>query len=184
MLAGVCILRISRSSLQAYLPTEPGEQALANAVRLIKRSSIETGDTDYRQAIILTQLWKGKDRGGGLGKISGNPENALHLKLRNRLHMSVVFECYWWWRSDFAGLSDPYNDTEPERPRDEAGELALLPDGVSALGPTFDVLDVQQQLQLAATGFQDPLADTVDWQWPADLFSPGLDAMILGNGLI
>ncbi|KAF2173686.1 hypothetical protein M409DRAFT_48626 [Zasmidium cellare ATCC 36951] len=184
MLAGICILRISRSPLQAYLQTEPREQALANAVRVIKRSSIETGDTDYRQAIILTQLWKGKDRGGGLGKISGDPQNALHLKLRNRLSMSVVFECFWWWRSDFAGLSDPYNDDEPELLRNQAGAASLPSDGSGPLNANFNTTDIEQQFQLVANGFQDPLADTVDWQWPVDLFTPGLDSMMLDNGLI
>jgi hypothetical protein len=31
--------------------------------------------------------------------------------------MSVLFDALWWWRAEFGGKSNPYVESETERPR-------------------------------------------------------------------
>jgi hypothetical protein len=58
--------------------------------------------------MILAQLWTSK----GIFRESDGTNDSLLLRCRNRLGMSLIFDCFRWWRQTFAGLPDPYEENE------------------------------------------------------------------------
>ncbi|KAH8807865.1 hypothetical protein F5884DRAFT_348357 [Xylogone sp. PMI_703] len=113
-LAAFLILRLGRSHLSesGALDLVQGQKYYFDVIHFHKDMTIRSDDTAARSSIILTQLWTSTTRfrwGNG-----GGADTSLILRCRSRLAMSVVFDCYWWWRQEFAGLPDPYEGKEIE----------------------------------------------------------------------
>lgn len=72
--------------------------------------SVQAGDVMSRSEGILTQLWASKN----IFKRSDGSFDSLTLRCGSRLAMSVVYDCLWWWRSEFGGQQDPYEDNDSQ----------------------------------------------------------------------
>lgn len=106
VLAACTILKIHRSDLAPHLDLEAGEQAYFASIVFAREGSIQNNDLSARGATIFSQLWnsqnifKGKD-----GKV-----DSLSSRISSRLSTSIVFDCLWWWRQEFGGSGNPYEN--------------------------------------------------------------------------
>ena len=109
-LAAFIILKVSRSCLAGRVDLRTGEKAYFTTIVSLRESSLENDDIYARGSMILKQLWTSTQvfRGPD-GVVDG-----LSLRIRTRLSMSVVFDCFWWWREEFQGKISPYNNTETQ----------------------------------------------------------------------
>ncbi|KAI9706999.1 MAG: hypothetical protein M1820_004587 [Bogoriella megaspora] len=176
LLAAYCILRIVKSELRSCINAKRGEEMFFQAVNLTKNRSTQVNDLDSRNALILRQLWTSHraftKRDGTL--------NGLHLHLKSRLVMSVVFDCFWWWRAEFAGQNFPY----AEKDDDQAIEPASAHEATSPAPPESTEGQVNSaELQLLDFDLQfsaEELGTFPDWEWAAGFELPGdLDVSML-----
>lgn len=110
-LTGLTILKLSRSEISGQLDLTRGRNAYFAAMQFFQKASIDLGDLSSRSASILKQLWMSK-------KIFRMPDgscDALSVRCGSRLAMSVVYDSFWWWRSEFAGLPNPYEEKGKNR---------------------------------------------------------------------
>lgn len=105
-LAAFALLKLSRCHMREQLDIDRGRNAYFTAISLFKKAAIEAEDMIARLARILTQLWTSKK----IFKTADGTTDALSLRCGSRLAMSIAYDCYWWWRSEFAGMPDPYAD--------------------------------------------------------------------------
>ena len=113
ILAAFIILKISRSYLAGKVDLRSGEKAYFMAIVSLRESSLQNDDLYARGAMILTQLWTST-------RVFRRPNgivDGLSLRIRTRLSMSVVFDCFWWWREEFQGKPSPYNDSRTQQAR-------------------------------------------------------------------
>ncbi|KAH8660473.1 hypothetical protein BX600DRAFT_514078 [Xylariales sp. PMI_506] len=150
-LAAICILRVHRSIVRAHVDIEQGEDMFFEAIRLLKKHSIQNNDLEIRLATILTQLWSSTR----VFKFKDGTVDGLQLLLRGRLSMSVMFDCLWWWRTEFGGKVHPYVElaskgtpSSMSGPRaslvPSAVAVACIPEGEISLAPDplFDPLQI------------------------------------------
>jgi transcriptional regulatory protein LEU3 len=125
-LAGFAILKLVRSSLAPHLDLVAGEKAYFQAVDFLKSVSLQQGDIYVRTAFIMNDLWHSQKV---FRKKSGQVE-SLGLRLRTRLGMSVSYDMFWYWREEFGGVQNPYengdemaaqphNPTQPSTPHEQ-----------------------------------------------------------------
>jgi transcriptional regulatory protein LEU3 len=114
-LAAFSILRITRSHLGESLGLSKGQKAYFSVIQLHRKMSVQHNDLASRATIIFTQLWTSAD----VFKQADGTTDSLMLCCRTRLAMSVVFDCFWRWRREFAGQSHPYErkDDGNSKPR-------------------------------------------------------------------
>lgn len=77
----------------------------------MRESSLENDDLYARGAMILSQLWTST-------RVFQGPDgivDGLSLRIRTRLSMGVVFDCFWWWREEFQGKLSPFDGTVTEQ---------------------------------------------------------------------
>ncbi|KAI1621282.1 hypothetical protein EDD37DRAFT_594367 [Exophiala viscosa] len=110
VLASFALLRIARSHLASLLDIERGRQAYFDNILLFRKISVQDSDLSSRTTVILTQLWTSKNA----FKKSDGTTDSLLLLCRSRLSMSVVFDCFWRWRREFAGQQTPYKETQSD----------------------------------------------------------------------
>lgn len=118
-LAAFSILKIVHSPLSAHIDLEAGERAYFSAIHFSRRISIQSDDLGARASTILSQLWTSQ-------RIFRGPNgevDSLGSRIRSRLAMSVVFDCFWWWREEFGGQASPYREATAEVPGE--GELPI-----------------------------------------------------------
>ena len=108
-LAACTVLRLSRSHLSQNLDLTRGRTLYFFVILFHRRLSLQNNDTASRSTVILTQCWTSPN----MFKQCDGSIDSLTLRCRSRLSMSVVFDCYWWWRQEFAGQSDPYPERKP-----------------------------------------------------------------------
>ena len=113
MLAAFIVLKISRSCLAGRVDLRTGEKAYFSTIVSLRESSLENDDLYARGAMILTQLWTSTRLFRGPDGIV----DGLSLRIRTRLSMSVVFDCFWWWREEFQGKLSPFNGTDTQEAR-------------------------------------------------------------------
>ena len=104
LLAACVILRISRSCLASRVDLHAGEKAYFEAIVALRESSLENNDLSARGAMVLAQLWTSTRvfcRDDGV-------VDGLSVDIRTRLSMGIVFDCFWWWREEFQGKTNPY----------------------------------------------------------------------------
>ena len=107
-LCAFAILKIMRSHLSDSINAGRGRRAYFYVISFHRHQSIQNDDVESRATGILTQLWTSKE----IFKRPDGSYDSLSLRCGSRLAMSVVFDCYWWWRSEFAGQPNPYDDRE------------------------------------------------------------------------
>jgi hypothetical protein len=107
-LTGFCILKLYRSPLAQHLDLQAGEQAYFYAVQFSKRMSLQNNDLGARAAAIMTNLWSSNQ----IFRRKDGSVEALGLRLRTRLSMSVSFDMFWYWREEFGHMTNPYNGEE------------------------------------------------------------------------
>lgn len=106
-LASFTILKLSRSYIRDQVDLDRGKSAYFAVIEMCREFSLESGDVMARFRTILTQLWTSK-------KIFKKPDgttDALSLRCGSRLAMSISFDMFWWWRAEFGGVSNPYEDS-------------------------------------------------------------------------
>lgn len=108
-MAALTILRIVRSQLRQAVDEERGRRAYFNCIRLERKISIQDSDLASRTTVILTQLWTSKN----CFRQPDGSIDSLTLLCRSRLGMSLVFDCFWRWRREFAGQTTPYESISP-----------------------------------------------------------------------
>jgi transcriptional regulatory protein LEU3 len=112
-LAAFTLLKLSRCPIAHSLDLARGKSAYFTAISIFRKSAIDGEDIFSRSAKILTQLWTSKQ----IFKKPDGTTDALTLRCGSRLAMSIMYDCLWWWRVEFAGLPNPY---------EEKGTLALV----------------------------------------------------------
>jgi hypothetical protein len=106
VLASCSILKIYRSELAPHLDLEAGEQAYFAAIFFSRESTLQNNDLSARGASILSQLWNSQN----IFKSKDDKVDCLSSRISSRLSMSVVFDCLWWWRQEFGGSGNPYEN--------------------------------------------------------------------------
>lgn len=118
ILAAFTILKVSRSHLSETIDALRGRKAYFFVIQLLRNMSVQSGDCFNRTMGILTQLWSSKN----VFKKRDGTVDSLTLRCGGRLAMSVSYDCYWWWRWEFAGQAYPYEESNavdtnmPRRP--------------------------------------------------------------------
>ncbi|ETN39952.1 uncharacterized protein HMPREF1541_06179 [Cyphellophora europaea CBS 101466] len=107
-LAGFTLLKLSRCHMRDRLDLAQGKMAYFTAMAIFKKAAVETDDSIGRLPKIMTQLWTSKN----IFKKADGSTDALSLRCGSRLAMSIVYDCYWWWRSEFAGMPNPYEERD------------------------------------------------------------------------
>lgn len=105
LLAAFIILKISRSCLAGRVDLRAGEKAYFATILEFRESSLGNDDLCARGAMVLGQLWSST-------RVFRRPDGAvdgLALRIRSRLSMGIVHDCFWWWREEFQGKANPYN---------------------------------------------------------------------------
>jgi hypothetical protein len=139
LLAAFIILRISRSCLASRVDLRAGEKAYFATILDFREASLENDDLCARGAMVLGQLWSST-------RVFRQPDgvvDGLVLRVRSRLSMGIVHECFWWWREEFQGKAHPYKaQSTPGSdglfgPLTEAVTLrSLIPAGTSIFQPS------------------------------------------------
>lgn len=106
VLAALVILRISRCHLRQTLDLGRGKKAYFDNILLHRKMTIQEGDLPSRTTVILMQLWTSKNA----FRRPDSSIDSLTLLCRSRLSVSVVFDCFWRWRREFAGQATPYEE--------------------------------------------------------------------------
>lgn len=107
-MAAFTILKISRCPLSQSLDLDRGRRAYFFVINFCRSVSVQSGDIMSRSEGILTQLWASKN----IFKRSDGSYDSMTLRCGSRLAMSVVYDCLWWWRSEFGGQQNPYEDNQ------------------------------------------------------------------------
>jgi hypothetical protein len=118
-LAAFIILKILRSCLASRVDLRTGEKAYFTVIVSLRASSLENDDLHARGAMILTQLWTST-------RLFRGPDgvvNGLSLRIRTRSSMSVVFDCFWWWREEFQGKLSPFNAVDTQQTRTDGSYI-------------------------------------------------------------
>lgn len=111
-LAAFLILRIGKSHVAEAVDQRRGQKCFFSTINLNKKQSVRTDDVASRATIILSQLWTSKLI---IRQPDGTPD-PLWLRSRNRLGLSLTYDCFWLWRQEFAGHANPYEGVEGTRP--------------------------------------------------------------------
>ena len=117
--------------------------------------------------------------------------------------MSVAFDCFWWWRAEFGGLSNPYIPAAEPLPSanepvdtsvpgiddqgfamDQSAGFSHLPAPNNELRDPFLVYPSLTSPTLGRTSGAESVPDHTaqvwksqfpDWQWAADFTFPEMD---------
>lgn len=107
-LGAFIVLKIGRSHIRELVDLPRGRRAYFSVIQLQKKMSVRLDDIFARASIICTQIWTSNN----IFRRSDGTIDSLFLRCRSRLGMSVVFDCYWWWRQEFNGQPNPYEEAE------------------------------------------------------------------------
>ena len=118
--------------------------------------------------------------------------------------MSVAFDCFWWWRAEFGGLSNPYVHTAERLPSAIEPADGFVPsmngqglsmdqntgyelrdpvlDFTSSTSPTLGHTSGAESApdhtaQFSQTQFSTSFGSIPDWQWAADFTFPEMDPL-------
>jgi transcriptional regulatory protein LEU3 len=91
---GFAVLRLMQSPAADYLDAVASKKLFNSAIVAIRKIGVSNNDFPGRLAEVLVQL---KARGSGQKIDWGN----LHLNVRSRMSMSVMFDSLWEWRKGF-----------------------------------------------------------------------------------
>ncbi|KAL7798800.1 hypothetical protein V8C43DRAFT_276295 [Trichoderma afarasin] len=158
MLAAFTILKIHRSELAPHLDLQAGEQAYFAAIFFAREESLQNNDLSARAASILGQLWNSQS----IFKNKNGTVDSLTSRISSRLSMSTLFDCLWWWRQEFGGLGNPYENKQQTRSETLVGNESVTSYALPAADDVNAVPDIQQSALLADEPF-------VDFDWAMNL---------------
>ncbi|KAK4073101.1 transcriptional regulator family: Fungal Specific TF [Trichoderma aggressivum f. europaeum] len=158
MLAAFTILKIHRSELAPHLDLQAGEQAYFAAIFFAREESLQNNDLSARAASILGQLWNSQS----IFKNKDGTVDSLTSRISSRLSMSILFDCLWWWRQEFGGLGNPYENRQQTRSETLIGNENVTSYALPATGDVNAVPDIQQSAPFADEPF-------VDFDWAMNL---------------
>ncbi|OAG38588.1 hypothetical protein AYO21_07248 [Fonsecaea monophora] len=104
--AVITILRVGRAAVAQQLDLERGQRNYFAVINYHKRHAVRPDDAFARFSIILTQLWTSRK----VFQYSNGLVDSLRVRSKARLGMSMVYDCFWWWRQEFGGQSNVYGD--------------------------------------------------------------------------
>ncbi|OQV02769.1 Fungal specific transcription factor domain-containing protein [Cladophialophora immunda] len=104
--AVITILRLGRAGIAQQLDLERGQRAYFAVINYHKRHAVRPDDAFARFSIILTNLWTSRK----VFQYSNGLVDSLRVRSKARLGMSMVYDCFWWWRQEFGGQSNVYGD--------------------------------------------------------------------------
>jgi transcriptional regulatory protein LEU3 len=117
LMAAFAVLKIHRSPLAPHVDLAAGEAAFFASIIFNRKVSLQNDDIGARCFTIYSQLWNSKNVfrmpvSSSLVNHSnaGVVVDSLRTRIRSRLSMSIVFDCFWYWREEFAGQPSPYRD--------------------------------------------------------------------------
>ncbi|KAM6484674.1 hypothetical protein HDV62DRAFT_356247 [Trichoderma sp. SZMC 28011] len=158
MLAAFTILKIHRSELAPHLDLQAGEQAYFAAIFFAREESLQNNDLSARAASILGQLWNSQS----IFKNKNGTVDSLTSRISSRLSMSTLFDCLWWWRQEFGGLGNPYENRQQSRSETLVANEGVTSYALPATGDVNTVPDIQQSAPFADEPF-------VDFDWAMNL---------------
>ncbi len=103
-LTAITILRLSRSSMAPHLDLDAGEKAYFSAIKAFQKASLQPDDLRSRAATILSQLWTNQD----VFKYPDGHIDSLRTRIRSRLSMSIVFDCFLWYKDTALDHFNPF----------------------------------------------------------------------------
>ncbi|KIV90855.1 hypothetical protein PV10_05461 [Exophiala mesophila] len=104
--AAITLLRLKRSAIAPRSDLGRGQRAFFAVINYHKRHAVRPDDAFARFSIILTQLWSSTN----IFQYSDGVVDSLRVRSKARLGMSMVYDCFWWWRQEFGGQSSVYGD--------------------------------------------------------------------------
>ncbi|CAM1507621.1 Fc.00g072620.m01.CDS01 [Cosmosporella sp. VM-42] len=155
-LAALSILKIQRSELVPLVDLSAGEKAYFSAILFCRGSSLENDDLGARGVSILSQLWTSQN----IFKRSDGRVESLGTRIRSRLSMSIVFDCFWWWREEFAGQISPYRDDS---------QPSVSSPAIEESGSQSQVLDVPPPNNMTDASFMFLDEPFPDYDWAANM---------------
>ena len=159
LLANCAILKIWHSQIREHLDLEAGRAAYFAGIDFFRKLSIQPDDLMGRSSIILSQLWTSTM----VFKRKDGVKDSLSLNIRSRLGMSVVFDCFWWWRQEFTQLDQsPYVEDDEEMTSVEhtpPDEIQMLPPPVETGLPHPSLVAEQWRSGFEFLGLPDPISN-------------------------
>jgi len=128
-LTAIIILRIVRSSIAHHFDVERGERAFFSIVGAFKKASLQPGDLRTRACAILSQLWADQD----VFRYPDGHIDSLRTRIRSRLSMSLVFDCFLWYKDSALDKFERPPSTQESAVGSEAGGLPAAPRAPLAL---------------------------------------------------
>lgn len=168
--AGFALLKLLNSDYAGRYVTgaADGRKYFSNTVRMARAFSTKANDLPMRLCEVLAQLWKESGSGSSVSNASkansphamvhtpfarqssmDSMEDAVRLKIRSRMSMSVVFDSVWRWREthtldrlEVATLNNnptnpdsSSNSTPPPGENRDAGHAGAVCVGQASLDP-------------------------------------------------
>ncbi|KAH8899813.1 hypothetical protein GQ53DRAFT_202383 [Thozetella sp. PMI_491] len=98
VLAAAVLLKLIKGLPEAGLDRSAGKAAFFSAINIFKSISTVNNDVPGRVTAIFTDLWSS-------ARVFKNSEGdyVCPIRVRNRLVMSVAFDCFWWYRESVSG---------------------------------------------------------------------------------
>ncbi|KAF2144023.1 uncharacterized protein K452DRAFT_151594 [Aplosporella prunicola CBS 121167] len=138
--AGFTLNRLLNSNFANTIPQVQLSSSRMNFSRLItciRQTSVRNNDLPQRLAEVLAQLWKAGGAGNPkitdadtfrIGHVGPSVDVSIHLKVRCRMSMSVVFDSLWHWREQFRGKGTRGNlDAAVNNPTDPETSSSTTP---------------------------------------------------------
>lgn len=135
-LAAFTILKLSRCHLQSVLDVERGRIAYFRLIQIFKQANLDPGDSISRSYSILTQLWTSKN----IFRKSDGVYDPLSIRCGSRLAMGILYDLFWWWRCEFAGIPDPYDESgssNDDVPAEETAAAVAAAESVPPVPPSL-----------------------------------------------
>ena len=131
-LTAITILRLSRSSMAPHLDLEAGEKAYFSAIKAFEKASLQPDDLRSRAVKILSQLWTNQD----VFKYPDGHIDSLRTRIRSRLSMSIVFDCFLWYKDT---ALDHFNPFQHEKNAESSTAEEEAASEVTMAGPSLNV---------------------------------------------
>ncbi|EXJ66224.1 uncharacterized protein A1O5_10840 [Cladophialophora psammophila CBS 110553] len=109
--AVITILRLGRAGIAQQPNLERGQRAYFAVINYHKRHAVRPDDAFARFSIILAQLWTSTK----IFQYSNGLVDSLRVRSKARLGMSMVYDCFWWWRQEYGGQSNVYGDNHVDQ---------------------------------------------------------------------
>src|SRR5215469_7226692 len=131
-LTAITILRLSRSSMAPHLDLEAGEKAYFSAIKAFEKASLQPDDLRSRAVTILSQLWTNQD----VFKYPDGHVDSLRTRLRSRLSMSIVFDCFLWYKDTALDHFNPFQHEENAEDSQEAASEVTMAEPSPNVAPS------------------------------------------------